>query len=273
MQIWNLNNASPATRAGFLIGFGVLVTAATAAVLVWAVVTAHVALWIVGGLFAIVAVVMVTYGVTMMRDAIRIKRGGNLLPVVPRPATGAPKPWTWLQLAGDVAARFEGTSYVVEASDERIRVTANLANAAFATPAALRNVHFAYTVEILPSGDGKVRLNGRAQEVEASVGADGMQRLVATGRARSSGTVLMRRTRRVEYGFDADGFGKKVDIDFSSAAIHAPINAAIQDAGLRKRMSPERKGALFVAAIALLAVPLVPLMLWLQSIGVVPPSP
>lgn len=267
--VWNLNNASPTTRAGFLIGFGVFMSAAAITILIFAFITESVAMWIVGPLIAVVAVLMLIYGGIMLRDARRIKHAGDLLPVVPLPAVGAPQPWTWQQLAGDVAARFEGTTYIVSASDERIRVTANLADSEFLTPAALRKVRFVYTTEILPAGDGRVRYNNAANEVEAAVGADGVRRLFATGSSRGSSGLVLRRTRRIEFGFDEHGFGKKVDIDFSSDSIHRPIAAAVKDAGLRSVMTPEAKGALFVGCIALLALPLVPLMLWLKSIGVV----
>lgn len=269
MLVWNLNNASPTTRAVFLIAFGVLVSAAAITILIFAVITGSVAMWIVGPLIAAVGVLMLIYGSIMLRDARRIKQAGDLLPVVPRPAVGAPQPWTWQQLAGDVAARFEGTTYLVSASDERIRVTANLADSVFLTPAALRKVRFVYTTEILPAGDGRVRFNNAANEVEAAVGADGIRRLFATGSSRGSSGLVLRRTRRIEFGLDEHGFGKKVDIDFSSRSMHRPIAAAVKDAGLRSVMTPEAKGALFVGGIALLALPLVPLMLWLKSIGVI----
>ncbi|WP_206447802.1 hypothetical protein [Agrococcus sp. KRD186] len=269
MMIWNLANASPTTRAAFLIGFGVFMSAAAIIVLIFAGITGSVAMWIVGPLIVIVAATMLIYGSIMLRDAIRIKHGGDLLPVVPRAATGAPQPWSWQQLAGDIAARFEGTPYTVSASDARIRVTADLADAAFLTPAALRTMRFVYTTEVLPGGNGRVRLNDSAVQVESGVGADGTPRLFAAGSARGSSGRVMQRTRRIEFGADAQGIGKKVDIDFSSGDVRGPITAAVQAAGLRTKMSPNAKGALIVACIALLAVPLVPLMLWLKSIGVI----
>lgn len=271
MMVFNLAQAPPKVQAGFLIGFGALVLAAASATLLLAVTNGHPAFWVAGPIILAVAVVMLVAGIRWMRNEVALERADSMLPVRPQPARGAQQPWTWQQLAGDIAARFDGQPVVVIANDDRIRVTADLADATFMTPLALRNVRDLYTVDVERAG-ARVRIETRSQQVEAQAGPDGT-RLVATGRVRASTGVVLRRTKRIEYGADADGWGRKVDIDFSSGSLSGPVKSAVRDAGLKLSWGPNGIGAIIVAGLALLAVPLVPLMLWLQSIGVVPPSP
>lgn len=180
------------------------------------------------------------------------------LPVVP---AGAVPPasqgrWSFEELARGIAARLADTPYTVRANQDAIVIHADLADERWRHLATLHSLKDAFLVTLDRTGSQTVRRTDDRRRLEWHAGVPslgGVQATMQSGREWSY-------TRRVEYGLTEKGLNKAVDYTFSTGEINRPLQATLKEAGWRTELPAAAKGALAMAAMAVL--PWIPIGIW-----------
>lgn len=181
----------------------------------------------------------------------------------PPPVPKGGEPWPLPAVAAALAEAFDGTPYVVLAAPGRIRVHADVVDARWQHLATERALSSSVVVTLSEKAPGVLRRNDAAHRVETVAGVPqiGAQVAVQSGRTWSY-------QRRVEYGVGLDGFRKRVDYEFSTSELNAPIKAVLGASGWRTAMDAETRTALIIGALgasSIIVVPAVFLVRWLME--------
>lgn len=171
------------------------------------------------------------------------------------PATDRKHPWPYAWLAPALAEAFDTTPYVVRSNGRSVLVHADLADARWQHIASLHHLEHAFVARFTPTGTpGVIKRTDESRRVEGHATARRLGAQVAVQSGRQLGY-----TRRLEYGLGLDGFKKRVDYEFSTSEINAPVTDILTRAGWRTTLDAETKGALVMAAMGASALVLVPI--------------
>ncbi|TDE92652.1 hypothetical protein EXU48_14035 [Occultella glacieicola] len=202
---------------------------------------APIVLFVVGAIFAVVAIVAFTF-------APRIRAQERLIEGTATPDAAAMQGWD--RLHAEIERAFAGSPYAVRATPGSIRVSADLADARFLTIGGARRVATLFTTAVIPVRQGAVARQDTLQDLEWTVWVDGTARPRFTGKGRTVGGRVYTIQKQVEVGADAKGIGKKVDYTFSSAEIAKPLKAAIEAVGFDDVMPATQKFGVVMALAA-----------------------
>ena len=218
------------------------------------------ALWFGAAVCVVVGLVTAAYLPRARRE--QALSTGELAPVSATsaaPSDGAT--WTLAQVAAELTRQFEGTPYVVQASPERIRIHADLADATFLDFAGVNKVKVVRGLDIVPDGKGAAVVRDWEQDLDLTAGVGRL-----TGSARMFSGASMGFERRIEWGVGADGDWKRqVDFSHSSRQLRGVAVAVLKRAGMYPgwfaSLPADAKVGLIVGLIGASAIPLVPIAL------------
>jgi hypothetical protein len=195
-----------------------------------------------------VAGVGAAIGVTSLFIRREQRRGlGTLTPVAAGwyPAAGqSAQPWPFAAVAAELQRVLEPTPYLVEASAERIRVRADLADARFLAFAGLRGVRKVFATDVIRKAEGIAVTANAALDLDWTVGLGGASVPRLTGRGELATGKVWSSGKTIEWGAGPDGrYDRQVDYTFSSSEITGPVSNVLSPAGWRESWPIEAKGA------------------------------
>lgn len=171
---------------------------------------------------------------------------GTMTPVAagPYPAAGnTAQPWPFAAVAAELQRVLEPTPYAVEASAERIRVRADLADNRFLVLPGVRGVRQLFATDVIRKADGKVVTANVLLGLEWTVGLSGEPVPRLTGRGEIGTGKIWSGSGSVEWGVGPDGrLGRQVDYTFSSSEITGPVSDVLRRTGWRETWPIEAKG-------------------------------
>lgn len=189
----------------------------------------------------------------------RTKERGELREIPPlTQLPPADRRWTFAELAGALATRFADSPYTVRGNNDTLVIQADLADARWRHLATVRDLKDTFVVTLEKTREGTLRRTDETRTVEWHAGVPSIGGIEATMR---SGREWSYR-RRVEIGVTERGIEKPVDYEFSTEDINRPLGTVLKDAWWKTALPAAAKGALMMAAMAVLPwVVIVPYLL------------